>query len=808
MHSDSYESCDRRKHKFHHNETDKEVKVTLKALATGINLPTVIKTAVLPTKNRESLFFAAQVGEIKIIKNGKTKLFLNIEDRVLDLGFGGGPFDERGLIGMEFHNNFNKNGRFYLHYSVKGSEGIPIDVLTPDPCNPASLNQKWTDRKIFYDHIDTVEEWKIFPCKRNKHGGKIRLVRTILNIRQPFFNHNGVNTLKWSPELNRLILTIGDGGLGNDPFNLAQNDNAVFGKMISINVDKKCQNSENVVTMFSELSRCQHKIICVLGKGIRNPSSLDYSCTGEKWVKYLVDVGQNLVEEISAFTPYGQNFGWRAWEGGIPTVVPMTCPGSGPGQGATGPTGPQGPPGPAGSDGATGATGDTGDAGADGADGATGDTGPTGPTGSGQGPPGPTGPQGSDGSDGATGATGSDGSDGATGATGATGETGDTGPTGPTGSGQGPPGPTGPQGIPGSDGATGATGPQGIPGSDGATGSDGADGDTGDTGPTGSDGDTGDTGPTGPQGDTGDIGPTGPTGDTGPTGPGSPVTVDFTWNVGFSGLNGVDLNINSGDSVRLTSTDGMSHDVWETDINWNPTVELHGTFSNASRIVGPFDETTQIRCNFHPTNMRLRIVVNDPLTSVKLTAMGLAAMDSISHPLTRVDNERSIRVTITSSIVEEPQTVYPLNYLEQVQTLTNTYRPFVVTWHDERRNGFKGTSALTGGKFYRGDIKGLHNEFVFIDWSEVVDGVLIGQGNMFHASPDPCDLQMSQEVKNIKIMSELPAQAFFVSFGSNQNQDRLYLGIYESFGVKFKNLGTIYEVLPFKSPKCVIKSNK
>ena len=42
----------------------RKVKVGLKRIVSGINLPTVLKTTILPGDSKESLFMATQVGEI------------------------------------------------------------------------------------------------------------------------------------------------------------------------------------------------------------------------------------------------------------------------------------------------------------------------------------------------------------------------------------------------------------------------------------------------------------------------------------------------------------------------------------------------------------------------------------------------------------------------------------------------------------------------------------------------------------------------------------------------------------------------
>lgn len=90
------------------------------------------------------------------------------------------------------------------------------------------MNLKWTNRETQYDHIDTVEEWVL------QTNGQPQKRRTLLNLRRPFFNHNGVNSLNFSPETGKLVLTTGDGGSGYDPFNLSQDDMEIAGKLTMI----------------------------------------------------------------------------------------------------------------------------------------------------------------------------------------------------------------------------------------------------------------------------------------------------------------------------------------------------------------------------------------------------------------------------------------------------------------------------------------------------------------------------------------------------------------------------------------------
>lgn len=137
------------------------VKVGLRPIVSNINLPTVLRTAILPGDTVERLFIATQVGEIFYIEDDGVRTFLDIRSRVIELGTENGGYDERGLVGLAFHPQFYYNGLFYLHYAVAGTQGpgAPYQDFVPDPCDPSTLNLRWENREAQFDHIDTVEEW-------------------------------------------------------------------------------------------------------------------------------------------------------------------------------------------------------------------------------------------------------------------------------------------------------------------------------------------------------------------------------------------------------------------------------------------------------------------------------------------------------------------------------------------------------------------------------------------------------------------------------------------------------------------------
>lgn len=321
-----------------------KVKVGLRPIVSNINLPTVLKTTILPGDSIERLFIATQVGEIFYIGNGVIRTFLDIRPRIMKLGASSGGYDERGLLGLAFHPEFYYNGLFYLHYSVAGTQGpgaLP-ESFNPDPCDPKTLNLRWINRETQYDHIDTIEEWIL------QSNGQPQKRRTLLNLRRPFSNHNGVNSLNFSPETGKLVLTTGDGGSGHDPFNLSQDDLEIAGKIIEIDVDKNISfNNPPIVTRFNELPTTIQETLMVMAKGVRNIPGISFQRFYNQYIKYAGNVGQNLVESIFSFVQYKPisvtqlvqasfmnsepdkegfiNFGWRGWEGAFPTSIISGC---------------------------------------------------------------------------------------------------------------------------------------------------------------------------------------------------------------------------------------------------------------------------------------------------------------------------------------------------------------------------------------------------------------------------------------------------------------------------------------------------
>lgn len=102
-----------------------------------------------------------------------------------------------------------------------------------------------------------------------------------------------------------------------------------------------------VVTRFDELPGSIQETLTVIAKGVRNMPGISYQRVGNYYIKYVGNVGQDLVESIFSFVNYKPipvtqliknsleeseldlqgfiNFGWRAWEGVLPSSILRKC---------------------------------------------------------------------------------------------------------------------------------------------------------------------------------------------------------------------------------------------------------------------------------------------------------------------------------------------------------------------------------------------------------------------------------------------------------------------------------------------------
>jgi glucose/arabinose dehydrogenase len=139
--------------------------------------------------------------------------------------------------------------------------------------------------------------------------------RRLLQIKQPFPNHNG-GSLRVGPD-GYLYIGMGDGGAAGDPDRRALNTGDLLGKILRIDPTPGPNTPYSIPASnpFVGVSGARPEIWSI---GLRNPWRFNFDrSTGDLWI---ADVGQDKWEEIDVAwadegAGRGANFGWSAFEG-------------------------------------------------------------------------------------------------------------------------------------------------------------------------------------------------------------------------------------------------------------------------------------------------------------------------------------------------------------------------------------------------------------------------------------------------------------------------------------------------------------
>ena len=203
-------------------------------------------------------------------------LLLDAIEQTLSAGW------EEGMLSLAFDPAFATTGRMYVYAS--------------------RANPRRTVLSRYTLELKTKAE-KIISLQNIKYHLQEEV---LLEIRQPFANHNG-GTVLFGPD-GKLYLGTGDGGSAGDPRGYAQNPASLLGKILRLDVTPNIGYTIPPDNPFVNETGYRPEIFAL---GLRNPWRMSFSPEG---LLIAGDVGQNLYEEISIIRR-GENHGWNIMEG-------------------------------------------------------------------------------------------------------------------------------------------------------------------------------------------------------------------------------------------------------------------------------------------------------------------------------------------------------------------------------------------------------------------------------------------------------------------------------------------------------------
>lgn len=275
----------------------------LQTFLTGLSRPILIRHSGDGTKR---LFIVQQGGIIKVLQPGATTPtdFIDLSSKITVPTSVG---DERGLLGLTFHPQFTTNGKFYVDYTRAGDGGTVIAEYTTTTGNGSA------------------------------NTANISTERILLNIPQPFSNHNG-GMVEFGPD-GYLYIGMGDGGSSNDPNNNAQNLSRLLGKLLRIDVNIPQGSPVPYLIPAGNPFTGANTVRCDGGSttsgnpcqeiwtyGMRNPWRWSFD-RGGSHAMWVGDVGQGAREEVDVISSGGGNYGWRVYEGSqCNTGITGNCP--------------------------------------------------------------------------------------------------------------------------------------------------------------------------------------------------------------------------------------------------------------------------------------------------------------------------------------------------------------------------------------------------------------------------------------------------------------------------------------------------
>jgi glucose/arabinose dehydrogenase len=294
--------------------------VGVEVVATGLVAP--LKGVAAPGQPNR-LYVVDQPGILWAIDlNTNTKsVFLDVSSRLVTLGVcGPNTFDERGLLGIAFHPNYQQNGLLYTYTSEPNTGLTTLPTIIPG----------------VPDHENVIAEWRV-----PNPGNAASVVdpgsrRELMRVAWPQFNHDG-GDLAFGPD-GKLYISMGDGGGADDadgqPFVTAPPHHPVCGESAIIG-HQMDGNAQKLNTPLGKILRIDVNPPFTSGKQYRVPADNPFvnrpGAVGEIWAfgfrnpfrfsfdsrsgaLFVGDVGQNDIEEVDIVVR-GGNYGWNCKEG-------------------------------------------------------------------------------------------------------------------------------------------------------------------------------------------------------------------------------------------------------------------------------------------------------------------------------------------------------------------------------------------------------------------------------------------------------------------------------------------------------------
>jgi glucose/arabinose dehydrogenase len=291
-----------------------DIALHLELKASGMAAPDY---GINPPGDTSRMFVLEQNGLIPIMNNGVLQpgAALDMQSRVSPPSNFGNANEERGLLGLAFHPQFNNPSSPGFHsVFTYSSEPLGTGATFPAP-NNATQNYK-----------NVIAEWKVSNADPNVIDPNSR--REIVSFGKNASNHNG-GTITFGPD-GYMYLGTGDGGNANDvgashiePTGNGQNLTTALGKMLRIDPinptltpaspDPTSSNGNYRIPADNPFIGQPNTVQEIYAYGFRNPYRFAFDLAGNGDL-IVADVGQNTVEEVDRVTK-GGNYGWAVKEG-------------------------------------------------------------------------------------------------------------------------------------------------------------------------------------------------------------------------------------------------------------------------------------------------------------------------------------------------------------------------------------------------------------------------------------------------------------------------------------------------------------